>query len=284
VSSFDVIDAGLFTTVQDLGRRGWGHYGVGRSGAADRGSLRLGNRLVGNAETAAGLEILAAAAAFRVSAATVVAITGARSAVLVNDRPEARNVAVQLAPGDVLRLGAAARGLRSYLAVRGGIDIPPVLGSRSYDQLGGLGPPPLRVGDTVPIGAEPDRAPYREVVPVREIQPEPTLRVLAGPRDDWLRPPGIGQLTGEAWTVLPMSDRTGLRLEGPRIGRRDGELASEGLVPGAVQLPADGAPIVLGPDAGATGGYPVVAVVIDADRDLLGQLAPGARVRFRLLS
>jgi allophanate hydrolase subunit 2 len=108
------------------------------------------------------------------------------------------------------------------------------------------------------------------------------LRVVAGPRDGWLLPPGIGQLTNEPWTVLPMSDRTGLRLSGPRIGRREGELPSEGLVPGAVQVPADGAPIVLGPDAGVTGGYPVVAVVIDADLDILGQIPPGTRLQFRL--
>jgi biotin-dependent carboxylase-like uncharacterized protein len=282
VSSLDVVDAGMFTTVQDLGRRGWAHFGVGRSGAADRTSLGLGNRLVGNPEEVAGLEILAGAAVFRVDGPAVVAVTGSSGTVAVNDRPQARNVALRLAPGDVLRLGVATAGLRGYLAVRGGVDVAPVLGSRSYDQLGGIGPAPLRAGDSLPIGDEPDRPPYWEVAPVREIDPEPTLRVVAGPRDGWLLPPGIRQLTDERWTVLPMSDRTGLRLSGPRIGRREGELPSEGLVPGAVQLPADGAPIVLGPDAGVTGGYPVVAVVVDADLDLLGQLAPGARVRFRL--
>jgi biotin-dependent carboxylase-like uncharacterized protein len=283
VSSLDVLDAGMFTTVQDLGRRGWAHFGVARSGAADRSSLRLGNRLVGNPEDAAGLEVLAGAAVLRVDSPAVVAVSGARGAVAVNDHPEARNVALRLARGDVLRIGGATRGLRSYLAMRGGVDVTPVLGSRSYDQLGGIGPPPLRAGDSLPIGAEPDRAPYWEVAPVREIDPEPTLRVVAGPRDGWLLPPGISALTSQPWTVLPMSDRTGLRLSGPRIGRRDGELPSEGLVPGSVQVPADGAPIVLGPDAGVTGGYPVVAVVIDADLDILGQVAPGARLSFRLL-
>jgi len=283
LSSLDVIDAGMFTTVQDLGRRGWAHFGVARSGAADRASLRLGNRLVGNPEQAAGLEVLAGAAVFRVDGPAVVAVTGSRGAVAVNDHPEARNVALRLAAGDVLRLGVATRGLRSYLAVRGGVDVSPVLGSRSYDQLGGIGPEPLRPGDSLPIGADPDQAPYWEVAPVRELDPEPTLRVVAGPRDGWLLPPGIGQVTNQPWTVLPMSDRTGLRLSGPQIGRRDGELPSEGLVPGAVQVPGDGAPIVLGPDAGVTGGYPVVAVVIDADLDILGQIPPGRRLRFRLL-
>jgi biotin-dependent carboxylase-like uncharacterized protein len=282
VSGLTALDAGMFTTVQDLGRRGWAHFGVARSGAADRASLRLANRLVGNPEGDAGLEVLAGAAVFRVDGPAVVAVTGSRGAVAVNDHPQARNVALRLAPGDVLRLGVATHGLRSYLAVRGGVDVAPVLGSRSYDQLGGIGPAPLRAGDSLPIGPEPERSPYWEVAPVREIDPEPTLRVVAGPRDGWLLPPGIGQLTNKPWTVLPMSDRTGLRLSGPRIGRREGELPSEGLVPGAVQVPADGAPIVLGPDAGVTGGYPVVAVVIDADLDILGQIPPGTRLQFRL--
>jgi biotin-dependent carboxylase-like uncharacterized protein len=242
--------------------------------------LRLGNRLTGNSDDAAGLEVLAGVGAFRSQGAVVVAVTGAAVTVTVNDRPVGRNVALRLESGDGLRLGAATRGLRVYLAVRGGIDVPPVLGSRSFDSPGGLGPSPLVAGDSFAVGAEPDRPAYWEVAPVREIAAEPTLRVIAGPRDDWLAPPGLAQLTREAWTVLPMSDRTGLRLSGPRIDRRAGDLPSEGLVPGAVQVPADGVPIVLGPDAGVTGGYPVVAVVVDADLDAVGQLAPGARLRF----
>jgi allophanate hydrolase subunit 2 len=133
------------------------------------------------------------------------------------------------------------------------------------------------------VGSEPDRPPYWDVVPVRELDLEPTLRLLAGPREGWLSPPGLEQLTGSRWTVLPVSDRSGLRLSGPRISRRDGDLPSEGVVPGGIQVPGDGIPIVLGPDAGVTGGYPVVAVVVDADLDTLGQLAPGAHLRFRLV-
>jgi biotin-dependent carboxylase-like uncharacterized protein len=279
--ALEVLDPGLLTTVQDLGRRGYAHFGVARAGAADRASLRLGNRLVGNPDDAAGLEVLAGAATFRAAGRTVVAVTGSSGPVLVNDSHEGRNVALRLEPGAVLRLGAATRGLRSYLTVRGGIDAPRVLGSRSWDQPGRLGPPPLRAGDVMGVAAEPDRAPYWDVAPVRELDLEPTLRLVPGPRDSWLLPPGIASLTTTPWTVLPMSDRSGLRLSGPRIPRRSGELPSEGVVPGAVQLPADGGPIVLGPDAGVTGGYPVVAVVIDADLDTVGQLGPGARVRFR---
>jgi biotin-dependent carboxylase-like uncharacterized protein len=283
VSTLRVVDAGLLTTVQDLGRRGYAHFGVARSGAADRTSLRLGNRLVGNAADAAGLEILAGAATFRADGRTVAAVTGSCGGVLVNDSPVGRNVALGLEPGDMLRLEPAGRGLRAYLALRGGVDVPAVLGSRSFDQPGGLGPPPLTAGDAVPIGPEPDRAPYWDVAPVRELDLQPTLRLVAGPRDGWLHPPGLEQLIGSPWTVLPMSDRSGLRLSGPPIARRDGDLPSEGVVPGAVQVPSDGIPIVLGPDAGVTGGYPVVAVVLDADVDMLGQLGPGARLRFRLV-
>jgi biotin-dependent carboxylase-like uncharacterized protein len=283
VSGLEVLDPGVLTTVQDLGRRGYAHFGVARSGAADRTSLRLANRLVGNAADAAGLEILAGVATFRADGRTVVAATGAAGGVLVNGSPEGRNVAVGLEPGDVLRLEPAQRGVRAYLALRGGLDVPAVLGSRSFDRPGGLGPPPLHAGDVVPIGTEPDRAPYWDVAPVRDLDLEPTLRLVAGPRDSWLQPPGLEQLTGKHWTVLPTSDRTGLRLSGSPIARRDGDLPSEGVVPGAVQLPSDGLPIVLGPDAGVTGGYPVVAVVVDADLDTVGQLGPGARVRFRLI-
>jgi biotin-dependent carboxylase-like uncharacterized protein len=283
VSALEVLEPGVLTTVQDLGRRGYAHFGVARSGAADRTSLRLANRLVGNTAGAAGLEILAGVATFRADGRAVVAVTGSVGGVLVNGSPQGVNVALRLEPGDVLRLEPARRGVRAYLALRGGLDIPAVLGSRSCDQPGGLGPPPLRAGDVVPIGAEPDRAPYWDVVPVRELDLEPTLRLLAGPRDNWLQPPGLEQLTGQPWTVLPMSDRTGLRFSGPRISRQDGDLPSEGVVPGAVQVPADGMPIVLGPDAGVTGGYPVVAVVVDADLDTVGQLGPGVRVRFRLV-
>jgi biotin-dependent carboxylase-like uncharacterized protein len=283
VSALEVLDAGLLTTVQDLGRRGYAHFGVARSGAADRTSLRLGNRLAGNDAAAAGLEILGGGATFRADGRIVVAVTGSCGGVVVNGSREGRNVALRLEPGDVLRLEAATRGLRGYLAVRGGLDVPAVLGSRCYDQPGGLGPPPLTAGDVVSIGVEPDRPAYWDVVPVRELDLDPTLRVVAGPRDSWLHSPGLEQLTGNPWTVLPMSDRSGLRLSGPPLTRRRDDPPSEGVVPGAVQVPTDGMPIVLGPDTGVTGGYPVVAVVVDADLDTVGQLGPGARVRFRLI-
>jgi biotin-dependent carboxylase-like uncharacterized protein len=272
---------GPFTTVQDLGRRGRAHWGVARSGAADRASLRLANRLVGNAEGAPGLEVLAGGAALESTGEAVVAVAGARCAVLLNGRPQGQHVALRLRAGDVLRLGPTSRGVRAYIAVRGGLVVAEVLGSCSYDQLGDLGPPPLRAGDVLAVGEAAVSMPSWEELPVPELPLEPVLHVLAGPRDDWLYEPGLEQLTQQAWTVLPASDRTGVRLSGTAIARREGELASEGMVPGSVQVPADGQPILLGPDAGVTGGYPVIAVVIDADVDVIGQLAPGTSVRFR---
>jgi biotin-dependent carboxylase-like uncharacterized protein len=283
VSGLEVLDAGLLTTVQDLGRRGYAHLGVARSGAADRASLRLGNRLVGNPASAAGLEILGGVAAFRAAGPAVVAVTGSCGGVLVNGNRQGSNVALRLEPGDVLRLDPARRGVRGYVALRGGVDVPAVLGSRSFDQPGGLGPAPLSAADLVPAGPDPGSPPYWDVAPVRELEVKPTLRLRAGPRDNWLRPLGLGQLTGSVWTVLPTSDRSGLRLGGPQLARQDGDLPSEGVVPGAVQVPADGSPILLGPDTGVTGGYPVVAVVVDADLDTAGQLGPGDQLRFRLV-
>lgn len=274
---------GPFTSVQDLGRRGLAHFGVARSGAADRGSLRLANRLVGNHEGTAALEVLAGGAVLEADDDVVLAVSGARCEVFVDDQLQARHVALALGPGDVLRLGPTTRGVRVYVAVRGGLAVPEVLGSRAYDQLGDLGPPPLRTGDVLPVGQADTGTPSWEEQPVADLPLEPVLRVLSGPRADWLAGSGLHQLTSRTWEVQPSSDRTGVRLAGAPLARREGELDSEGVVPGSVQVPADGLPILLGPDAGVTGGYPAVAVVIDADLDVIGQLAPGTSVRFHAI-
>ena len=272
--------SGPFTTVQDLGRHGLAHLGVPRSGAADRASLRLANRLVGNPEGNAGLEVLGGGLRLTAMGDAVVAVTGARCPVHVDGRPQGPEVSLQLRAGDSLRLGTVTAGVRVYVSVRGGLDVPEVLGSRSYDQLGDFGPMPLRAGDLLAIGDAAAGPACWEPVPVPAPASSVTLRVLAGPRVDWLTG-GVASLTRATWRVADTSNRSGLRLIGPSLDRRVGELASEGLLPGAVQVPADGQPILLGPDAGVTGGYPVVAVVLDADLDLAGQLAPGATLRFR---
>ena len=193
--------------------------------------------------------------------------------------------------GALLRIGAPAAGLRTYLAVRGGVDVPAVLGSRSADLLSGLGPAPLRAGELLPLGsAGPAGAidtPAPRPGPVRGVaRTGPAeLRVRPGPRDDWFAPGAIELLCGSDYTVTPASDRTGVRLDGralPRASGRTGELASEGVVTGALQVPPDGRPILLLADHPVTGGYPVLAVVRSADIGLAAQLRPGHRVRFTL--
>jgi biotin-dependent carboxylase-like uncharacterized protein len=174
--------------------------------------------------------------------------------------------------------------LRAYLAVRGGYAVTPVLGSRSTDLLSGLGPPPLVDGDVLPIGELVDGWPLVDQAPVAEPTGGPVLlRAVPGPRADWLTGDGLARLWSATWTVAADSNRVGLRLQagGVRLERsRTGELPSEGLVRGAVQVPPSGEPVLFLADHPVTGGYPVAAVVIARDADLAGQVRPGQQVRF----
>lgn len=284
--------AGPGVLVQDLGRVGWAHLGVPRSGAADRGALRRANRLVGNLESVAGLEVLLGGLAVRARSHLVVAVSGADCPLSIDGRPVPRDAVLDVPPGSRLAVGTAVAGLRAYLAVRGGIEVPAVLGSRSRDTLAGLGPEPVRAGDVLPVGraAGPlvvDR-PGVDVAPVADpADPDDvvTLRAAVGPRQDWLDDAALAGLWSATWTVSPDADRVGLRLRGPVLARsaehRDAELPSEGLVRGAVQIPSGGSPVVFMADHPVTGGYPVVAVVLDSDIDLAAQVRPGQLVRFR---
>jgi biotin-dependent carboxylase-like uncharacterized protein len=277
-----VLAPGLFTTVQDRGRPGWASIGVTRSGAADRPAAGLANRLVGNDAQAAVLEVTAGGLQVRAGRTLLVAVTGAPVAVTVDGRAAPFDAPLTLRAGQVLGLGIPAVGLRSYLAVRGGIGVPPVLGSRSTDTLSGLGPASLRAGDVLPVGTLAGEEPVVDVAPVRAPSSRPVLRVLSGPRRDWLVPAAWTALTSEEWTVSADSNRVGLRLAGPRLDRaRTDELPSEGLVPGAVQVPPDGAPVLFLADHPVTGGYPVLAVVTTDDLPAAAQLRPGDGVRFR---
>jgi biotin-dependent carboxylase-like uncharacterized protein len=277
-----VLASGLLTTVQDRGRPGWASIGVTRSGAADRQAAALANRLVGNDAAAAVLEVTVGGLQVQAGRTLLVAVSGAPAPVTVDGRAAPFDAPLTLRPGQVLGLGNPAVGLRSYLAVRGGIGVPPVLGSRSTDTLSGLGPAPLRPGDVLPVGALAAAEPVVDVAPVGAPSSRPVLRVLPGPRRDWLAPTAWTALTTEDWTVSPDSDRVGLRLAGPRLDRaRTDELPSEGLVPGAVQVPPDGAPVLFLVDHPVTGGYPVLAVVTTDDLPAAAQLRPGDRVRFR---
>lgn len=284
-----VLAPGPLTTVQDLGRRRHSHLGVGRSGAADRGALRLANRLLANPEDAACLEVTLGGLKVRAAGDLLVALTGAPSPATVTS-PDGRTRGVghasveRLPDGATLRLGVPPRGLRTYLAVRGGIDVPEVLGSRATDLLSGLGPARPAAGSVLPVGPAPAAFPVADLAPV----PEPEsgvlmLDVLPGPRHDWFTPGALAALCAEPYEVTPHSDRVGMRLRGPRLERaRDGELPSEGMVPGALQVPPSGQPTLFLADHPVTGGYPVIAVVRDHHVDRAAQARPGQHVRFRL--
>jgi biotin-dependent carboxylase-like uncharacterized protein len=280
-----VLAAGPQTTVQDRGRPGWASIGVTRSGAADRAAAGLANRLVGNDPSAAVLEATAGGLGVRAERTLLVAVTGAPAPVTVDGRPAPFDAPLTLRPGQVLVLGMPPVGLRTYLAVRGGVDVPPVLGSRSTDTLSGLGPARLAAGDRLPVGTLAAEEPFVDVAPVGAPSSRPVLGILPGPRRDWLTPDAWTALTGEEWTVSPDSDRVGLRLSGPVLELASTEeLPSEGLVPGAVQVPPDGAPVLFLADHPVTGGYPVLAVVRSSDLPAAAQLRPGDVVRFRAAS
>jgi biotin-dependent carboxylase-like uncharacterized protein len=274
----EILRAGPLTTVQDLGRPGWAHLGVPRSGALDTPALRLANRLVGNPEDAAALEITAAGCAVRLRTAGTVAVTGAFARVTVAGRPASYGVPLATPAGAVVEVGRAEYGVRSYLAVAGGIAVPPVLGSRSTDTLSGLGPAPLRDGDALPVG----RASAPSTVDFVPWRPPPAvlrLGVRLGPRRDWFTSDAVEALLGTQYTVSALSNRVGARLAGAALPRaREGELPSEGVVLGAVQVPTGGQPLIFLADHPTTGGYPVIAVVDDVTA--LAQAAPGTTVTF----
>ncbi len=249
--------------------------------------MALGNRLVGNPEGAAVLEALLGSLTLVVSAPCVVAVTGAAVDVSVNGRAVGQNVAVALVAGDVFDIAMPTEGLRVYVAVRGGVGGPTVLGSRSYDTLGRIGRAPLASGDDI-ISAHMDcpEPPWFEPVPVARLAQPAMLDLDRGPRRDWITDDAAHTLVTTTWTVASSIDRTGVRLIGPALDRPEHlvgiELPSEAMIPGAVQVPTDGQPIILGPDCGTTGGYPVVAVVTRSSLNSVGQLRPGNTVRFRL--
>jgi biotin-dependent carboxylase-like uncharacterized protein len=280
-----VREAGLLTTVQDLGRPGLAHLGVPTAGAADRRAYGLANRLVGNQEGAAVLEITVAGPELELEAGGWVALTGGRVAADLDGRPVPMDVAVRVEPGQLLRVGTVTSGLRAYLAVRGGIDVAPVLGSRSTDTLAQVGPPPLEEGASLPVGDQAVGDPFRQVAPTPPVDPEPVLRAVCGPRDDVFTSGALRTLIDATWTVTSDSDRTGIRLDGPVLERRRKiELASEGMVEGSLQVPPDGHPILFLANHPTTGGYPVIAVVAGADLPLAAQARPGTRLRFRFVS
>ncbi|GAA1051509.1 biotin-dependent carboxyltransferase family protein [Dietzia natronolimnaea] len=307
--SLMILRAGPAALVQDLGRPGHAALGVTGSGAADRAAAALALRCLGTDPGAAVLELLLGGLVLMTDSPAVVAVTGARGLVVVTTSSGSRRTAatgevLRLDAGSTLEIGRPDSGVRTYLGVRGGIEVPPVLGSRSRDTLSGLGPPPLVAGDVLAVGdavvgpwADHWHAsggdPRGGIGPRvgagpggRGGGPDPVvLDVIPGPRDD-LFPPGAWRVLAETGHVSGHADRVGVRIDpaGPVPRSSTREIPSEGMVRGAVQVPADGSPVVFGPDHPVTGGYPVIGVLTSRSSDALSQLLPGAPVSFRRVS
>ncbi|MCK5891261.1 biotin-dependent carboxyltransferase family protein [Aeromicrobium sp.] len=267
--------------VQDLGRPGRSEIGVSPSGVFDRRAARQANALVGNAPGAAVLEVVGALS-LRASRETAVVVAGAPGPLTIDGVPASSLRLLRVPAGGVLSVGPAVVGLRRVVAFAGGIATDPVLGSRSTDTLAGLGPAPLEIGSPVVVAPGPVGPDRRQLDTGVWGVGDLTVRVVLGPRDDWFSADAADTLLRTGWTVSDRSDRIGLRLDGPPLERAvAGELESEAVVRGSIQVTSAGLPVVLGPDHPATGGYPVIGVVVDADTDLLAQAAPGRILRFR---
>jgi biotin-dependent carboxylase-like uncharacterized protein len=292
MSLIEVRSPGLLTTVQDLGRESFGPMGVSASGAADPVALRIGNRLVGNTERAAGLEMTLLGGTFVFPERAEIALTGADfSATLDHERVDPWS-SVEVQAGQTLRLEATHTGARCYLCVRGGLVVKMFLGSASTHLLSGLGGfegRALRKGDVLKIGTAGGgfRTFRRRKVATRALEklaPRKTLRVTAGPQSDWFSEVAREVFYRTAYGVAEESNRMGLRLEGAPIpAEAGGEMISEGVSLGAVQIPASGLPIILFVEQQTTGGYPKIANVISADMSSLGQLRPRDEIRFELV-
>jgi len=286
MSSILVQSSGLLTTVQDLGRQGFGTIGVSPSGAADPVSVRLGNRVVGNPENAAALEMTLLGGTFSFSDGAIVALAGSDFGAALDDAAIVPGKSVQLSPGQTLRLGPTRSGARCYLCVHGGIAVPQFLGSASTHLLSGLGGfegRALRKGDVLSIG--PATKPFRERVLsgriVERLSLRSVLRVTPGPQADWFDGASLRAFCAATYRVGEQSNRMGIRLEGPPVSPQIGRpMITEGVSLGAIQVPTGGLPIILFVEQQTTGGYPKIANVISADLHRLGQLRPRDEIRF----
>lgn len=277
-----VLRSGSLTIVEDRGRSGLGHLAIPPSGALDTRAWRLANRLVGNHEDAAILETTINGVGLQMMCRCVAAVTGAIAPITVDGSPAGWGVPLMLDPGQVLDIGFATAGVRSYVALSGGISVPPVFGSRSTDLLSGLGPLPLSNGDVLPLGTGYGPVPAIDFAPYAAPANDICLPLYLGPRHDWLSEEAISSLSQKTWTVATTSNRIGLRLNGPPLTRiREDELLSEGIVTGSVQIPPDGQPVIFLADHPTTGGYPIVGVVDRQGLDLCAQARPDTLVSFR---
>ena len=291
-----VLAPGLMTTLQDIGRRGYQHLGIPVSGALDATSLRAANLLVGNPPEMGALEIAYQGPCLVALVESVrVAFAGAAAAINVHSSEDAAVglavpvlQSIRLTRGQVVRIGPLARSAIGYLAIEGGFDIAPVLGSQSTYARGGLGGfngRALRAGDHLPLRQADAASRPEQKLPSLDLAPPRRFRVVLGPQDDHFTIRGKQTLLDSTYTVSPASDRMGMRLLGPAIEHAGGyNIVSDGIAPGSIQVPGNGLPIVLLADRQTTGGYPKIATVISADLPALGRLASGAKVSFEAVS
>lgn len=288
-----VVTPGVHTTVQDLGRTGYQDVGVPVSGPLDRIGLRLANALVGNAPGTPALEMILQGPSFEVAADSVrIALAGSNGAIDVsgeNPRKIAAGTSTRLMRGDTFRIGQLGDSGCAYLAVEGGIDVTPSLGSASTyvrARLGGIAGTALRGGDSIPLvlGCVPQR-PEQALAQPFDLALDQEVRVVLGPQADFFSDAELARLLSEEYVVSPQSDRMGFRLEGqPLVHAKGYNIVSDGVVAGSIQVPGSGLPIVLMADAQTTGGYPKIATVISADIPVLGRRKPGRKVRFKAVS
>ncbi len=285
-----VLLPGLLTTVQDLGREGFGAMGVSASGAADAFSLRIGNKLVGNPESGAGLEMTLLGGRFQFSYETCIAITGSDFGASVEGQPVALHTASSIKPGQTLQFGPTKAGARCYLCVRGGIEVPPIFGSRSTHLLSGLGGlegRALRKGDVLQVGDDAKCGPLRRnSMKCRSLEAERTIiRVTRGPQWDSFSVESQKRFLEQSYAVTEEANRMGIRLKGTQHELEStGELITEGVSLGAIQVTPGGQPIILFVEQQTTGGYPKIANVIAADLPKVGQLRPRDEFRFELVT
>lgn len=279
-----ILSPGPLTTVQDSGRFGALGKGFSPGGAMDMDAMTVANLLVGNAPGVGVLEMTMLGITARFDCETVIALTGADMSTRLNDEPIARYASIAVHPGDVLTMGAASRGMRAYLAVTGGFDLPLVMGSVSTNlkcALGGFQGRKLKTGDELPLNQS--GAPFlpRQVSPQEDYPDCISLRVLLGPQDDAFTQKGIDTFLGCEYTVTDKADRMGIRLSGEIIESKNGvDILSDGIAAGSVQIPASGTPIIMMADRQTTGGYAKIATVISADLSRAAQARPGTRIRF----
>ncbi|RLC77332.1 MAG: KipI antagonist [Chloroflexi bacterium] len=284
----------MLTTVQDLGRFGYMRYGVPTSGAMDPFALQVANILVGNDPGEAALEITLIGPTLRATEDCLIAVTGADLGLRVDDREMPMWMSIFVRKGWVIEFTGRRSGCRAYLAVAGGIDVPRVLGSKSTYLNGGFGGfegRALKKGDLIPVGkAPPDLVSLAgRFFPSEHIPPysdSPQIRVILGPQEDYFTEEGIATFLSATYKVSPTSNRMGYRLEGPPVAHKErADIISDGIPLGAVQVPADGLPIVMMADHQTTGGYTKIATVISADIPLLAQCVPGtSTVSFKAVS